>query len=89
MNTDDSKTELRSGGQLDPDSHRPEEGLQALEVRVAYLEAQIHAHAERLAEFDAAARARGRRALWLRLILLLAALAAFFAIKMWGAGGGP
>lgn len=67
----------------------PKESLSELEVRVAHLEAQTHAHAERLAEFDAAARNRQKRALWLRLILLIAALVAFFAIKIWGAGGAP
>jgi hypothetical protein len=89
MNTDDSQSELLAGGSLPTGADRPADPLQSLEVRLAHLEAQVYAHAERLAEFDASARARGRRALWLRLILLLAALAAFFAIKTWGAGGGP
>lgn len=62
--------------------------LDALGVRLSRLEAQVLAHAERLAEFDAAARGRQRRALWIRLVLLALALVAFFVIKQWGPGSG-
>ena len=68
------------------DSSKYEPG--ELEVRVAQLEATVFAHAERLAELDAVARGRQRRALWLRLIVLLLALVAFFALKAWGPGSG-
>jgi hypothetical protein len=81
MTPDDAKLEQ-------PDSGSPS-GLHELEVRIARLEAQTFAHAERLGEFDAAARVRQKRALWLRLVLLLLALVAFFAIKWWGTGGAP
>jgi len=62
--------------------------LRELEVRLSQLEALVLAHAERLAEFDQAARSRQRRALWLRLVLLVLALVAFFALRAFGPGSG-
>src|SRR5690606_27376802 len=61
--------------------------LDALGVRLSRLAAQALAHAAPLADVDAAARGRQRRALWLRLVLLVLALVAFFVIKQWGPGG--
>lgn len=72
-----------------PPSSDLDADLDALGVRLSRLEAQVLAHAERLAEFDAAARSRQRRALWIRLVLLGLALVAFFAIKQWGPGSAP
>ena len=78
---------MNSDDFTNPENDVPPEGdLRALEIRLARLESQVFAHSERIAEFDAAARARQRRALWIRLILLGLALVAFFAIKMWGPG---
>jgi hypothetical protein len=71
-----------------PHSSDLDADLDALGVRLSRLEAQVLAHAERLAEFDAAARGRQRRALWIRLVLLALALVAFFVIKQWGPGAG-
>jgi len=67
----------------------PELGPAEIEVRLAQLEAQVLAHAERIAEWDAAHRARQRRALWIRLVVLALALVAFFALRAWGPGRAP
>jgi len=61
----------------------------ALEARVARLEAQVYAQGERIAEFDEAARARKRWALWIRIVILALALTAFFALRAWGPGSAP
>jgi hypothetical protein len=81
MTTDDS-----APAALSPTA--PADELRELEVRLAQLEAVVLAHVERFAELDAAARQRGRRALWIRLVLLVLALLAFFALRTFGAGSG-
>ncbi len=58
-----------------------ERALARLEARIAQAEAQLVALGDRVAELHAAAQAAKQRGLWLRVLLLLAALAAFFVIR--------
>jgi predicted nucleic acid-binding Zn ribbon protein len=58
-----------------------------LERRLAALEAQLRAHSERIGDLVEAERRRKQQALWLRVGLLLAALAAFFWLRARGQGG--
>ena len=56
-----------------------------LERRLVQAEAQIETLKERSAELSAAVRQMKQSALWTRVFLLFAALAAFFFIRSFGA----
>lgn len=56
--------------------------IRRLEGRLARLEAQVQTQADRLLELDQGARSKKRHGLAIRLVLLLAALAAFVFLKV-------
>lgn len=79
--------EQETGGSEPPPSRAYKRALSRIEARTSTLEAQVLALQERVTEINGLLRAQRQRGLWLRVFLLLAALAAFFVIRSMKGGG--